>query len=251
MLEILRLDKFQGFGEPQEIPLRPLTLIYGPNASGKSSIIRAIRLLAQSVETFGPYGNESFQFEGRLISLASFANAVHQHNEESEISLRATFGTSSRRVNDRPRGVRDFVSRVEAEWRISSAGNIVGIKLRIWPNMPGGTPAGSSGLPEFLDLVLEPKDDYFVIVDYSGVPLLDEWARFGGTQEGAQRSKGGPERTEDVYSSNRDWEWSEVLEQAKFQLNSLIPLYLNNRGTDFPVPELETDSLFRQDRKAI
>ncbi|MDG2496840.1 MAG: AAA family ATPase [Aquiluna sp.] len=244
MLEILRLDKFQGFGEPQEIPLRPLTLIYGPNASGKSSIIRAIRLLTQSAETFGPYGSASFQFEGRLISLASFANAVHQHDEESEISLGVTFGTPSRRVNDRPRGVRDLVSRVDAEWRISSASNIVGIKLRIWPDVSEQPPAGSSNLPEFLDLVFEPKDDYFVVSTHSGVQLLDEWARIGGTQDGAQSSKGRTEGTDGVYSSNRDWEWSEVVEQAKFRLNNLMPLYLNNRGTDFPEPELETDSLF-------
>jgi predicted ATPase len=45
----LEVENFQGFGGRQEIKLAPITLVFGPNASGKSSISRAIRLHAQTL----------------------------------------------------------------------------------------------------------------------------------------------------------------------------------------------------------
>ena len=48
MLEQLTIEGFKAFGERVEIPLAPLTLIYGPNSAGKSSIIQSLLLLKQS-----------------------------------------------------------------------------------------------------------------------------------------------------------------------------------------------------------
>ena len=45
MLTELRVENFQGFAGSQSVKLAPLTLIFGPNASGKSSIGRAISML--------------------------------------------------------------------------------------------------------------------------------------------------------------------------------------------------------------
>ena len=43
-LRELRLSNFKCYKEEQTIPLRPLTLIFGPNSAGKSSIIHALGL---------------------------------------------------------------------------------------------------------------------------------------------------------------------------------------------------------------
>jgi len=45
MLENLLLENFMSFHEQTNIPLAPLTLILGPNSSGKSTIGRALRVL--------------------------------------------------------------------------------------------------------------------------------------------------------------------------------------------------------------
>ena len=51
MLNSVRITNFKAFGETQNIPLRPITLIYGPNSAGKSSIIQSILLIKQSMQT--------------------------------------------------------------------------------------------------------------------------------------------------------------------------------------------------------
>lgn len=50
MLRELQLANFKAFGEKVRIPIRPLTLIFGANSSGKSSIFQALLLLKQTLE---------------------------------------------------------------------------------------------------------------------------------------------------------------------------------------------------------
>jgi AAA15 family ATPase/GTPase len=42
MITALRIGNFKAFAEPQTIPIKPLTLIFGANSAGKSSIIHAL-----------------------------------------------------------------------------------------------------------------------------------------------------------------------------------------------------------------
>ena len=51
MLTKLRIANFKSFGIEQEIPIRPLTLVFGPNGAGKSAIIQALALLHHAVST--------------------------------------------------------------------------------------------------------------------------------------------------------------------------------------------------------
>ena len=49
----LKLKNFKAFGEAVDIPIRRITLIYGQNSSGKSSLIQSLVLLKQSLEGHG------------------------------------------------------------------------------------------------------------------------------------------------------------------------------------------------------
>lgn len=50
LLENLHVENFKSLAGPHEVPLAPLTLIYGPNAAGKSTILQALRIFAQAVK---------------------------------------------------------------------------------------------------------------------------------------------------------------------------------------------------------
>ncbi|MGH9425864.1 MAG: AAA family ATPase, partial [Terriglobia bacterium] len=50
MLREYQLTNFKAFAGPETIPIRPITLIYGPNSSGKSSILQSLLLLKQTLE---------------------------------------------------------------------------------------------------------------------------------------------------------------------------------------------------------
>jgi predicted ATPase len=84
----LRLKNFKCFADSGDIPLRPLTLLFGRNNSGKSSVLQSLMLLRQSVRapTYGPRLNLS----GPLYAAGTYEDVVHQH----EPRRRMTFGVS-------------------------------------------------------------------------------------------------------------------------------------------------------------
>lgn len=49
-LENLHVENLKSLAGPHDVPLAPLTLIYGPNAAGKSTILQALRIFAQAVK---------------------------------------------------------------------------------------------------------------------------------------------------------------------------------------------------------
>ena len=45
MLRAIHLENFKAFGARTTVPLAPITLIFGQNSAGKSSILQALNLL--------------------------------------------------------------------------------------------------------------------------------------------------------------------------------------------------------------
>mgnify|MGYP001247981080 CR=1 FL=1 len=82
MLTRLYISSFRGFGRPVDIPLRPLTLLYGPNSGGKSSILNALLLLRQNIDL----GSE-FRFEGDFVNLGSYSRSVYRHDPKGNIRM--------------------------------------------------------------------------------------------------------------------------------------------------------------------
>lgn len=84
----LRLEGFKSVGRPTAVPLRPLTLVYGKNSSGKSSILQSLLLLRQSAD------HATVQPNGQFVQLGSFAGLVHGQDEQREIRIGITFGSN-------------------------------------------------------------------------------------------------------------------------------------------------------------
>ncbi|WP_318463187.1 AAA family ATPase [Photobacterium leiognathi] len=89
MLKKIKLENFKSFGEQQEIELAPLTLLYGPNSSGKSSIIQSLLLIKQSMESRNQHASP--KFSGELIDLDSFKTIVHRHDIDRDISFEVEY----------------------------------------------------------------------------------------------------------------------------------------------------------------
>lgn len=83
-VEAIRLQNFMAFEDTGWIELRPITLLFGRNSSGKSAIIRALRLLKQSLDT--PKHEGPFTFESLYgVDLGSFTDMVHGGVEEEHV----------------------------------------------------------------------------------------------------------------------------------------------------------------------
>ncbi len=69
---------------PTRVPLAPLTLVFGPNSAGKSSLLSTLTLLRQTVVADKPY---HLRTRGDLADVGSYRLAVHQHDPASRITL--------------------------------------------------------------------------------------------------------------------------------------------------------------------
>ncbi|MYC06243.1 MAG: DUF3696 domain-containing protein [Chloroflexi bacterium] len=97
MLTGIGLRNFKAFGdEMQEAPLSKITLIYGPNSGGKSSIIQALLLLKQSHE--GHYNQGAMELipRGRYADLGSFPSLIHKHDIDLELGIKVEFDAEER-----------------------------------------------------------------------------------------------------------------------------------------------------------
>ena len=82
MISGVGFTNFQGFEYSQTVRLAPLTLVFGPNSSGKSSILRALRLLAQ-VSPNEP----GLPLSGRHIEMGTYRSAVFNGDEERTFTI--------------------------------------------------------------------------------------------------------------------------------------------------------------------
>ena len=104
MLTGIGLRNFKAFGnEMQEAPLSKITLIYGPNSGGKSSIIQALLLLKQSVKAdYAGFGENVHSRRliprGELADLGSFQSLIHRH-EPRELGMILKFRDSEPLLN--------------------------------------------------------------------------------------------------------------------------------------------------------
>ena len=90
MLREYRLTNFKAFGETVTIPIRPLTLIFGANSSGKSSIFQSLLLLKQTLEE-AKNPNTALLPKGSLVDLGTYRDFVHRHETDRNFEFGAYF----------------------------------------------------------------------------------------------------------------------------------------------------------------
>jgi hypothetical protein len=85
MLEGFNTSNFKAFGDPVRVRVRPITLVFGANSSGKSSLLHSLVLLKHIVD-----GGESDVHEvaitGDTIDLGGFAQYVHAGMESEPVA---------------------------------------------------------------------------------------------------------------------------------------------------------------------
>lgn len=94
--KIQRLDitNLRAFSGEHRVELRPITLIYGPNSAGKSSIIKTLCLLKQTLaaaRSTAREGRPPLLLEGPIVDLGSFTNVIHRHDTTAELGFGVQF----------------------------------------------------------------------------------------------------------------------------------------------------------------
>lgn len=89
MFTAIDIKNFKAFSDWQSLSLAPITLVYGPNSSGKSSIIHSIMLLRQSLTR--PSTQGGLVSNGEYVDLGDYSSMVNEHDISKEISFRVSY----------------------------------------------------------------------------------------------------------------------------------------------------------------
>lgn len=92
MLTSLEIENFKGIAARQRIEFAPLTLLFGANSAGKSSILQALLYLHDLME-HGSADVDRTALGGEGASLGGFARLVHRHDVNRKTSIRVEFST--------------------------------------------------------------------------------------------------------------------------------------------------------------
>lgn len=92
MLKKIEIENFKAFSNLQKLNLAPITLIYGANSSGKSSIIHSLMVLKQSI--LFPNIKGGIYSDKRILDVGGYQTMVYSHKLENDISFSLDFSES-------------------------------------------------------------------------------------------------------------------------------------------------------------
>ena len=111
-LKSITIENFKCIGDAVTIPIRPITLLFGKNSSGKSTVIQALIYMSEVLKstefdpkllpiglldpnrTGGGLDPDRTGIGGDYIDLGSFHSLVHRHELGREIRIRIEFDSS-------------------------------------------------------------------------------------------------------------------------------------------------------------
>lgn len=82
----VEIENFKAFGARQRIELRPITLLFGPNSSGKSTILQALHYFRDILERHNLDADNTMT-GGESVNLGGFRNFVHGHDLSRTIRI--------------------------------------------------------------------------------------------------------------------------------------------------------------------
>lgn len=84
MINKFQIGNFKAFSDLQTIPLKPITIIFGPNSSGKSSVIHSLLLARHGVDTKSLDPTYP-SIAGKSVDLGGFRQYIHRRNPENRL----------------------------------------------------------------------------------------------------------------------------------------------------------------------
>lgn len=95
----IEIENFKGIGARQSIDVKPITLLFGANSAGKSTVLQALHYVREILERGNPDPDQTIA--GGLIDLGGFATLVHNHDLTRAITIKLVIDLTSDRGSER------------------------------------------------------------------------------------------------------------------------------------------------------
>jgi hypothetical protein len=94
-ISAITIENFKAVRSKCRIEFRPITLLFGPNSAGKSTILQALQFMREILERRNVNPDKTMD-GGENMDLGGFANLVHRHDISRPITIRIDrFGAGS------------------------------------------------------------------------------------------------------------------------------------------------------------
>lgn len=90
----IQWTNFRGLQDTGWVKIKPITVIIGANATGKTSLIAPLLILKQSLESSDP--SLALKTEGALFNAGSYEDLIYRHDTNRELSFALRFVRKSR-----------------------------------------------------------------------------------------------------------------------------------------------------------
>ena len=99
MITSISIENFKGIGERVDIPIKPITLLFGANSAGKSTILHALHYAREIFERHNLDPDRTIG-GGYFVDLGGFENFVHRHDVRRGVILKFELDLSGRELPD-------------------------------------------------------------------------------------------------------------------------------------------------------
>ena len=99
----ITIENFKCIGDAVTIPIRPITLLFGKNSSGKSTVLQALRYMREVCKNANV--GHRILMGGDHIDLGDFRSKVHRHELGRKIRIRIEFGLTPKDSNRLKQGL--------------------------------------------------------------------------------------------------------------------------------------------------
>ncbi len=86
LIKSLSLKNFKGFSDEVRIELRPITLLFGANSAGKSSVLQALQYVREILERQNVNADRTLQ-GGDAVDLGGFLNLVNGRDPQKKVEI--------------------------------------------------------------------------------------------------------------------------------------------------------------------
>jgi len=87
------IGNFKAFGPTQTLPIKPITLIYGPNSGGKSSLLHGL-ILAHHAQISGDFDVRYAKLGGNSVDLGGYQQYVHKRRSDTPVEMSFRFDST-------------------------------------------------------------------------------------------------------------------------------------------------------------